>query len=103
MVYKCGNYYNRLLIDVLIAKKQRLGFWDTVYMYSFIYVCNLARMENFAIVEPLRYGNYKHTTWFKMCLNLYTVFFRIISIFKLQKYARVLKIVQAFSLQNLQI
>ena len=35
-LYKSGNYYNRLKIDMPIAKKQWLSFWDTVYMCSFI-------------------------------------------------------------------
>ena len=34
-VYKTGNYYNRLITDMLIAKKRHC-FWVTVYMFSFI-------------------------------------------------------------------
>ena len=56
-VYKSGNYYNRLIIDMLIAKKQWLSCWDTVYTFSFIILVQTHLRRNSAIVESR--GNLK--------------------------------------------
>ena len=56
-VYKSGNYYNRLLIDMLIAKNSGLVFLDTVYTFSFIILVQTRLRRNSAIVEPR--GNVK--------------------------------------------
>ena len=53
-LYKSGNYYNRLIFDILIAKNSGSVFWDTVYTISFIILVQTRLRRNSAIVKPRR-------------------------------------------------